>query len=287
MHRVRGSLRMVAVLAAVAPLTLVPAVEASPAPPTPAVLVLADPGTTLAVTPLADGRPGLFVRDPEAAGAAGPWRLVAIDAHAPYEFHTVAVTRPGAEPSLVFESAAKKGPEIRGMCEGRQNWKTSEDTGVQSVTFRNQTSNPLKTASAEIRFKFVEYYCEYSNSGTIDAWLRTERSDQSLFVRANILNQHKNFETAISEIKWSTHGDKGSWQDGQRWERVWDWGLPYWFKAVMKSLWQEDDPSYTAAGNREWPSGDDFFSIGYHCGPMGPHPVRGCEADRYGWGKPK
>src|SRR5688572_5160074 len=45
--------------------------------------------------------------------------------------------------------------------------------------------------------------------------------------------------------------DSGSWQDGQRWERVWDWGMPYWFKAVMKSLWQEDDPSYTAAGNRE------------------------------------
>jgi hypothetical protein len=287
MHRVPVSVRMVAILAGLAPLTLFPAVEASPVQSVPPVLAEADPGTTLAVTPLVDGRPGLFVRDHQADGAAGGWRLVAVDAHAPYEFHAVAVSSPDRGAGLIFRAAEKKGPEFRGMCEGRQSWKTNEDTGVQSVSFRNQTSNPLKTASAEIRFKFEEYYCEYSNAGTVDAWLKTERSDQTLFVRANILNQHKNYETAISQIKWSTHGDSGSWQDGQRWERVWDWGMPYWFKAVMKSLWQEDDPSYTAAGNREWPSGDDFFPIGYRCGPTGPHPVRGCEADRYDWGKPK
>jgi hypothetical protein len=281
------------VVVALASLAVVPAAGASPALASPAVLAAADPGTTLAVTSLADGRAGLFVRDLGADGAAGPWRLLATDTHAPYVFHTTAVIGPDGGRTLVGEAqpltgqAAKKGPEFRGRCDGRQQWKTSEDTGVQSVTFRNQTSNPLKTASAQIRFKFEEFYCDYSTAGSVEAWLQTERTDQTLFVRGNILNQHKNVETAISQLKWTTHGDSGHWQDPQGWERVSDWGLPYWFKAVMKSLWQEDDPSYTAAGNSAWPSGDDFFPVGYHCAPTGPDPVRGCDEGRYGWGKPQ
>jgi hypothetical protein len=269
---VRSSLRVGAVLAAMATLTVVPAATATPAPPTPKVLAEADPGTTLAVTPLADGRPALFVRDLGADGTTGRWQLVATDAHAPYQFQATAITVNGAE--------------FRSRCDGRQTWHSNEDTGVQSVTFRSQTGNPLKTASAQIRFKFEEVYCENSNAGSVFAWLQTERTDQTLFVRGNILNQHKNVQTAISDLKWSTHGDSGHWQDGQDWERVWDWGLPYWFKAVMKSIWQEDDPSYSAVGNTSWPHGDEFFSIGYHCAPMGPDPVLGCSPDRYRWGKP-
>src|SRR5688572_12082550 len=112
MHRVRVSVRMVVVLAGLAPLTLFPAVEASSVQPPP-ILAEADPGTTLAVTPLADRRPALFVRHLGADGATGRWRLVAIDAHAPYEFHAAAVSEPGGGQSLIFRAAEKKGPEFR------------------------------------------------------------------------------------------------------------------------------------------------------------------------------
>lgn len=253
-----------------------PAAATSPEVEVPAVPGGADPGTTLFIGPAGDGRSGLFGRDLDAAGEPGPWRLLATDADAPYEFGVSLSTAADGAMATAGGSGpmADDGPVYRTTCGGKRTWETNEDTQVQSVEFRN-VNQPFEHTSMEFRYQFHEEFCEQGTTGSLQGWFKNEKSSQQVFIRAHILNQDKNADSAMIF-------DEGVGGPRRRegipfgWEKGDDWGLPYWFKVFFKALWQEGEPSHTAVDNTSWPSGNEMFPIGYHCPEYGPWPVHQC-----------